>query len=610
VKELSVQSPLKPSQNKPLTKRSAKLTYSVLTLASLAFLWIAWTSAKHQSITVDEVVHIPAGLSYLQQHDARMNVEHPPLIKVLAALPLTFEGIQLDYSRPEWQQTFDAHFGEEEIPRFGAKGRTIIDSARAPMILLTLALGLATFFLAKNIAGIDGGILSFLMFVSTPFFYAYGSLVHTDIGIALFALISVWTFASLWSDPNWANCLRFASCLAAALLTKFTAGLLFPCFLILIGWAVWRNPEHRKNWKARLRYSLLGVIFSAVAVYLCYLLLFWNANAAQILSYRFQHSRAPVGTSMLVANFLEAHPALQHLLSPIVLYFLGVAHTLHMLPRMTFLLGSVYPHGTPWYFPTLFALKMPLAYLILSFLLAVLSVWSFRGKHSALENWVVNRPRGLHLSAVVVTLIVYSLAAIASPINLGIRHFSVPIAALTVLLGLAVPFAGRLPKPMLRRGVLIAVILALAGNIVAMASAYPYFIPYFNSLAGNQPKFQIAVDSNLDWSQELVDLERFQLEHPDEKLAFDLKGSIPSLYIPEAVPFNCEEGIPAGVDWVAIGATRFVAQHQSEQIKIVADPATHCRFLFRYPFIVKSGGAAYVFHVAGAQAKNQNRAQP
>jgi len=586
----------------------------VIILASIAFLWIAWSSARQQSITVDEVIHIPAGLSYLEQHDARMNLEHPPLIKVLAALPLFLEGIQLDYSRPEWLETFDAHFGEEEIARFGEKGRTVINSARAPMIVLTLALGLMIYFMARSLAGSIGGMLTFLMFVSTPFFYAYGSLVHTDIGIALFALLSVWTFASLWSVPTMANCLRFAAVFAAALLTKFTAGLLFPCFALTIAWSLWRNPQQRNCWRTSLKYSGLGVASSAIAVYLTYFVLFWNTNAARILSYRYEHSRAPVATSIAVANFLDAHSSIQRFLSPVVLYFLGVGHTLHMLPRMTFLLGDVYPHGTPLYFPALFVLKMPIAFLIVTVLLVLLGArsWYAESTHRSYGDRGAKHQYSIHLEAVLILLVIYGAAAIASPINLGIRHFSVPIAAVTVLLGLVVPMAQKLATPMLRRFAIATLIVAVAGNGLALAFAYPYFIPYFNQLVGKQPKFQVAVDSNLDWSQELVDLQRFQREHPDKKLAFDLKGSIPSLYIPDAISFDCENGIPGGVDWVAVGATRFVAQHQAEQIKIVDDPATHCRFLFQYPYEVKSGGAAYLFHVANAKvdAQIQQRQRP
>src|SRR5262245_31514310 len=93
-----------------------------LWLASFVLLvggFIAFRAASCESITTDEIVHIPAGVSYLQQRDARMNPEHPPLLKVLAGLPPVVGGMHLDYSLPHWRDTTDALFGEEALAEIG-----------------------------------------------------------------------------------------------------------------------------------------------------------------------------------------------------------------------------------------------------------------------------------------------------------------------------------------------------------------------------------------------------------------------------------------------------------------------------------------------------------
>ena len=69
----------------------------VLLLALMALL--ADGAARRESVTFDEVAHIGAGVSYLQKLDMRMNEEHPPLAKVLAAVPLVVRGVHADYSR-------------------------------------------------------------------------------------------------------------------------------------------------------------------------------------------------------------------------------------------------------------------------------------------------------------------------------------------------------------------------------------------------------------------------------------------------------------------------------------------------------------------------------
>jgi Transposase IS116/IS110/IS902 family len=63
---------------------------------------LAGGAALRESVTIDEVAHIGAGVSYLQKLDLRMNPEHPPLPKVLAALPLVCRGVRADYSHISW----------------------------------------------------------------------------------------------------------------------------------------------------------------------------------------------------------------------------------------------------------------------------------------------------------------------------------------------------------------------------------------------------------------------------------------------------------------------------------------------------------------------------
>src|ERR1017187_2972079 len=77
---------------------------------------LAGGAALRESVTVDEVAHIGAGLSYLQKLDLRMNEEHPPLPKIWAAIPLVIRGTQADYSHISWtfseRKFFGAYLGQ------------------------------------------------------------------------------------------------------------------------------------------------------------------------------------------------------------------------------------------------------------------------------------------------------------------------------------------------------------------------------------------------------------------------------------------------------------------------------------------------------------------
>ena len=53
----------------------------------LVFVSTALISLRLESVTFDETAHIPAGLTYLQTGDLRLNAEHPPLVKAVSAIP-------------------------------------------------------------------------------------------------------------------------------------------------------------------------------------------------------------------------------------------------------------------------------------------------------------------------------------------------------------------------------------------------------------------------------------------------------------------------------------------------------------------------------------------
>jgi hypothetical protein len=86
---------------------------AVLCLVLMALL--AGGAARHESVTFDEVAHIAAGVSYLQKLDMRMNEEHPPLAKAIAAVPLALRGAHADYSHISWtfsDKMFYQYLGE------------------------------------------------------------------------------------------------------------------------------------------------------------------------------------------------------------------------------------------------------------------------------------------------------------------------------------------------------------------------------------------------------------------------------------------------------------------------------------------------------------------
>ncbi|PIQ92037.1 MAG: hypothetical protein COV69_03970 [Parcubacteria group bacterium CG11_big_fil_rev_8_21_14_0_20_39_14] len=87
-----------------MPNRLANLTAGILLLLMALF---TIPSAADDSATCDEITHITAGYSYLTQKDMRLNPEHPPLIKDLAALPLLFFNLNFPINSIYWNSGFN-----------------------------------------------------------------------------------------------------------------------------------------------------------------------------------------------------------------------------------------------------------------------------------------------------------------------------------------------------------------------------------------------------------------------------------------------------------------------------------------------------------------------
>jgi 4-amino-4-deoxy-L-arabinose transferase-like glycosyltransferase len=560
--------------------------FSVVAGLLLLFMTIlAGGAALRESVTIDEVSHIGAGVSYLQKFDLRLNEEHPPLPKVLAALPLVLRGTHADYSHISWTVSakfFPAFlgqwvFGEWLLTKWNDPVTTLA-WARLPMLLLTLVLGWVLYVYARRLGGNWGGLLCLSMYVSMPAFIAFGPLVHTDIAVTLFSLLTLWRFAEIWQNLSRKNALLFALSLAGALLSKFTAGILFFAFVAFALSTRWRavpgqpltKPEARAWRRLRWRATLQGILWAAFAVYLFYFL--FSLNQTSDVLYRLGHGAAAI--------------PLRRLLMPPWLYLRGVLMVLITASRPTFILGHSYPHGVWFYFPVLFVLKSPLGFLGL-LALAVALALKQKGRDK------VNAPTipaelAIHWRVIWVALIVFTCFCLLSRLDLSIRHFSVPLALLMLLLA-AVPRMVerlRLSAPMPARLVAgMAGALALSCLFTA-AHSYPYYFSYINAFSFGHPAYALVNDSNLDWNQSLPEVKRFADQHGLQRINLDEHGfNDPTVTVPQAEFWDCQR--PTAADdgqWAVISATMIMDDH-------------NCVWLMQYSHQTLAGGSMYAVHL-------------
>jgi 4-amino-4-deoxy-L-arabinose transferase-like glycosyltransferase len=446
------------------------------------------------------------------------------------------------------------------------------------MLLLTLALGWVVYACGRRLGGTWGGLLCLSVYVSTPAFLAFGPLVHTDLAVTLFSLLALWTFAEMWHEPSRKNALLLGLGLAGALLSKFTAGILFVAFAgsaLSLRWrAVPEMPENKaevRKWRrVRWRRTLKGVLWAALFVYLFYFVFSWNQPTDALY-------RIGSGPTALF---------LRRVLMPPFLYLRGVFWVLITSKRPTFLLGRPYPHGVWFYFPAVLVLKSPLAFLglsVLSLAAALSRQWL-----GLTDVRVLPTDVRLHWRVLWVSLLVFTGVCMLSPLDISIRHFSVPLILLILLLA---PLPRMLAELLgrSRAGVAVAagLVVALAvGCLFTAVHAYPYYMPYLNALSLGQPAYTLVNDSNVDWNQSLPEVRRFAEQHGLSKIDLDEYGfSDPSVWVPQAQLWNCQK--PASEDggkWVSLSANLILDGH-------------YCAWLLQFPHQPLAGGSMYAVHL-------------
>ena len=538
---------------------------------------LAGGAALRMSITVDEGQHIGPGLSYLQKLDMRLGAEHPPLARVLAALPLVVGGAYADYSSTAWsvsQEFVNAFlvqgvFSEWVLMRWN-EPVSILRWARMPMLLLTCVLGLVMYLVAFRLGGSWGGLLCLTIYVSTPVFLSFGPLVLTDMPVTLFSLLALWSFATLWRDPTPKNRLLFALALASALLSKFSALALFAAFGAFGLSTRWRPvpgqpaataDTHR--WRRdRWRMAAVGVGIAAAIVYAVYLVLSWNQP---------------------IDSLLNQVPSIAgRLLMPPWLYLRGLLVILLTSDRPTFILGKPYAHGVWFYFPVLLSLKSPPGFLgLLALAAGVTLLVRRRGQPELL---IIPQYSQLLWRVLWVALIVLTGVCLLSRLNIGLRHFTMPLVLLILMLA-------PLPR-MLRqmcsvswlaaRGTAgITVLLALSCIFTAVR-AYPHYVPYVNALSLGEPAYVLFGNADLDWNQALPTVRKFVQDRHLEVVNLDMYGlADPVAFVPEARVWNCQ--MPSASDagmWAVISANMIM-------------DARNCKWLLQYPHESLAGGSMY-----------------
>lgn len=260
--------------------------YGVIALLLFAcFVFQLWFHAVRTSVTVDEPAHILAGHRHWQCGDFGINPEHPPLLKLLATVPLNFQKLV----EPGWDcgskltSKFDSFsFGNSFLIDNGVDG--VVIPARLAAASVSLLLAVLVFFAAREMFGRPEALAALALLAFEPNLIAHGSVVTTDMVLTATAFAAVYALYRFRGKAGWLRFLAAGLAFGLLLAAKHSAVVFFP---VLLGLSVadtifYPQPE------PRLPKQILRGAAAFAALFLVGLIILWAF-------YGFRHRSIPGG---------------------------------------------------------------------------------------------------------------------------------------------------------------------------------------------------------------------------------------------------------------------------------------------------------------------------
>ena len=454
-----------------------------------------------ESLTFDEGDHIFAGYRMWHGGDYGLNPEHPPLVKLVATLPLLQQKLWVPPLQGRMFKGEAYRDGRDFMERNDGPGHRLLLRMRLAAGVFAVGLSVTVFLMGSKLFGESAALLALLLVVFEPNVLANSDLVTTDMGVACFFLATIYCFYRYARQPSVIRLLLTGLAAGLTLSAKHSGILLAP---MLLGLTLVEIASAERGRRKRMAATLLGgfaaiVVLGVVVLWAFYGFRYAARPAGLVMNPTLSEYAAPLTG---VNSWLIGHLANWRLLPES--YLMGMTDIHYAAQQYPiFLLGHDYPHGVWWYFPVALSIKTTLG-LIGLVVLAGVALFSRRLRQRRDVAYLV-LPGAIYLTV-----------AILSGMNIGTRHvlFLYPLAALLAAAGIT-----RLAQHS-RRWIWIGGGL-MACHVVSALAVFPAEMAYANEAwggAANTHKY--LSDSSVDWAQQLPHVKQWVDAHPGEECWF------------------------------------------------------------------------------------------
>ncbi|HEY6064737.1 MAG TPA: glycosyltransferase family 39 protein, partial [Thermoanaerobaculia bacterium] len=346
---------------------------TALAAVALVFLSLCFVRGhtRDDSLSADEPVHILSGWFEVFGRNAIVNIEHPPVAKMLAGLALgTLRLPPPPAAVPAGTRFVD--FGHAFLFENRVSPDAIASAARAPFLGVLALLLLLVFGAAASRYGPAAGLFALALLAFDPNFVAHAGVVHTDVPAAVAFLATVLAWESARRRPTPLRVLASGVVLGLALATKFSAILLVPILLLQSLLAARRDAS-----PGRAALSAILRLGAAGAVALVTVLAIYAPLTARMDP---EYQRSVIHEMVAGRGAPRLSAAIESLAGvsrPLAHYFGGLASVVRQNAiggGVNYLWGKVSVHGFPSYFFVAFLFKSTLAFLAVTAIVIVSSL--------------------------------------------------------------------------------------------------------------------------------------------------------------------------------------------------------------------------------------------
>ncbi|MBI1387780.1 MAG: hypothetical protein GC154_04975 [bacterium] len=518
--------------------RAALIRAPLVAAVLLAHTLILYHSASQKSATVDELSHLAGGLYAITTGDFRITRVDPPLQNVICAgFAAAMNHYQLDYDNECWHKGLWNGSGDRLMEANPENFHQLLMSGRMGSIALSVFLLGIVFFWARELWGFHPAFCVLLLAAFEPNLMAHGRLVTTDAAtISFYTLTGLLTWR-FYKRPSWKRLAAAGAAAGFAWLSKHSGLLLLPALFVIF--AVLPKPScvHPPKWLSQCTAIFQRfAIASAMTAVVCAAVFFtiWAGYGFEVgdsvkgtlpkNSALWSAMRLPLLSGIYTLGLQDEtmldpddlHDPLWVFLSrytPAFSHWEGFFATRRILyeGHLGYLMGRFSYRGFAEYYPVLFLIKTPIPLLMIF----AAGAWLLITRRVTLERsaWVIL----LTIPAVYLTiLILFNTAAI------GYRHALpvLPYLLISCAGALAYAVAGepdsdvRFSTPARSTGARWVFYALIAWSLFESLSLHPHYLTYFNEVIGGPRNGRFyAVDSNLDWGQDLLILKRYIREH-------------------------------------------------------------------------------------------------